>query len=455
MIKILCSLVFILSMPRQSEAQEPKFEVKFSEPLAVFVFLQNLSTHVADNPFKMAFSRSKYNDAHFQQLIEKFDSLHLVYSYEFSDYPFGARMPLLTDRLLKKNLIDAGSLSDFAFRTLGILPNTDLQGLTEILSAFTPVYRELIYGPNKAVFERQLAEIGNYVRTRDIGHYFEMGLTFYGSRWDNAIPFEICLYPLPDPHGFTAEAFFNNAVSAIPTNLKDYDLILGIMMHEVFHMIYNEQPLALKDRIYRWFTSDTSKGSTYAYELMNEAFATVLGNGYVYASLHGSPDTTQWYHQDYIDAAAHKLYPMVKNYIEGKRTIDSDFVRNYIRLCDPKWLSEMDNLLTYRFVISDSDRDFGEISANYPYASYSDFESPIDRANMEKMFGTPVTKVVIVSGDREKKFALIKSVFPELAHTAFHADREFTYHVMLKDKTQLIVINRIKTPTAALLKRVF
>ena len=455
MIKILCSLAVILSLPWQSEAQEPKFEVKFSEPLAVFIFVQNLSTHVADNPFKMAFSRSKYNDAPFQQLIEKFDSLHLVYSYEFSDYPFGARMPLLTDRLLKKNLIDGGSLSDFAFRTLGILPNADLQGLTEILSAFTPIYRELIYEPNKAVFERQLAEIGNYVQTRDIGRYFEMGLTFYGSQWDNAIPFEICLYPLPDPHGFTAEAFFNNAVSAIPTNLKDYDLILSIMMHEVYHMMYNEQPLALKDRVRGWFTSDTSKGSTYAYELMNEAFATVLGNGYVYTSLHGSPDTTEWYHQNYINAAAHKLYPMVKSYIEGKRTIDLDFIQNYIRLCDPKWLLEMDNLLTYRFVISDSDRDFEEIGANYPYASYSDFESPINRGNMEKMSSTPVTKVVIVSGDREKEFALIKSVFSELAHTVFRADCEFTYHVMLKDKTQLIVINRIRTPTVALLKKVF
>ncbi len=150
-----------------------------------------------------------------------------------------------------------------------------------ILDAFTPVYNELIYHPNKEKFEKQLKSLSDYFVSKNVAGYFQTGVLFYNSVWDNSIPFEIALYPLPDPKGFTAEAFINNAVCAIPTNEGNYDGLLSIMMHEIFHMIYNEQSLKVKEDMKRWFNANPSKCSTYAFWLMNEAFATVFRrNGY-------------------------------------------------------------------------------------------------------------------------------------------------------------------------------
>src|ERR1700735_5574044 len=137
-----------------------------------------------------------------------------------------------------------------------------------------------------------------------------MALRFYGTSWDDSIPFEVALYPLPNARGFTAEAFINDAVSAVPTNEKEYNGLLSIMLHEIFHMIYNEQPLKMKQDISNWFVTNSSRCSNYAYWLMNEAFATVLGNGYVYAKLNGKVDTGAWYNQPYINAMAKKMYPL-------------------------------------------------------------------------------------------------------------------------------------------------
>src|SRR5690606_24811418 len=125
-------------------------------------------------------------------------------------------------------------------------------------------------------FEQQLLEITKYSSEKKIENYFETGLIFYNSSWDNSIPFEIAFYPLPNSQGFTAQAFFNNFISAIPSNLKDYKDLFSVMLHEIFHIIYNEQSLEVKTEIDKYFAENNSKSSNYAYQLLNEVLATSL-----------------------------------------------------------------------------------------------------------------------------------------------------------------------------------
>ncbi len=450
--------VILIFFGKATLAQQPKFEVKFSEPLAVFIFVQNLSAHYPDNPFKNAFTTSAYNEAKYKNLILRFDSLTFNYAYEFPTFPIGSKMPGLTDRLLKKNLIDCGSLEDFKIRSLGLIPNSELLELTAILEEFSPVYRELIYMPNKNKFNQQLKSLSAYIISKNIPAYFEMGLRFYGTTWDNSIPFEIVLYPLPNPKGFTAEAFINNAVSAIPTGEKEFDGVLGIMLHEIFHMIYNEQPLKMKQDISRWFRANPSRCSNYAYWLMNEAFATALGNGYVYGSLSGKVDTGVWYNQKYINLMAKKMYPLVTEYIGKKEPIDQDFINSYIKIYEDNysgWLNELGNLLTYRYVLTDDDRDFDMIGHNYPYTSYAEEDEPVTGMTIEKMSHIPITKLVIVSKTHQAELEMLKRSFAELMKWQYEPDKEFAYHVFLKDKTQLIIINRFATSTIDLLNKTF
>jgi len=191
---------------------------------------------------------------------------------------------------------------------------------------------------------------------------------------------------------------------------------------------------------------------------MNEAFATVLGNGYVYAKLNGGPDTTNWYNQEYINQMAKKIYPLVNQYILADKPMDQDFVYEYIRIYQDNfsnWMKELNNLMTYRFVISDNNDDFKSISQNYPYSSYSEYEDNFLQSTIDKIKITPVTKLIIISNEHKNRLQLIKNSFVELKKWNYDADKEFTAHFFLNDKTQLIIINKVTSATINLLNKSF
>jgi len=452
--KLLLALLF-LSTSVVAVAQKPVFNIKYSERLAVFVFIENLSANYPDNPFKTAFNASKYNTDLYKGLITEFDTLAIDYDYQFPDYPYGSKLPGMTRELIKKNLIIANTLADFKLITTGLVPNNPLNRLTFIIEKFTPVYNELIYAPNKKQFENQLAEIIRYSNSNDISGYFDVGLRFYGASWDSSIPFEIAFYPLPNSQGFTAQAFYNNFISAIEVSLTDYKGLFSVMLHEIFHIIYDEQPLAVKNNLYQAFKGNPSKNSAYAYLLLNEALATAMGNGYVYEKLDGKQDPENWYNNKYINAMAKQIYPLITQYINQKKSVDKAFVDAYIKIYDtnfPEWINEMNNIMTYRYMLSEKFEDFGIVRQVYRRRSMSEEQDEITEASVEKLKDTPLTKIIIVSKDNADKLALLKRKFPELKKWKYKAGDEFTYTVLLSDKTHLFIINQKITPTETLIK---
>lgn len=435
--------------------QNIKFNIKYSEPLAVFIFMQNLSDNYPDNVFKAEFQKSKYNNDNYKKLIEKFDNLAIDYSYQFEGFPYGSKARMQTRDVLKKNLIETNTLNDFKLRSIGILPNNVLNDLTACITSFTPIYNELIYQPNKEQFEKQLAEIKDYSNNNQLDDYFEKGLIFYNSSWDQSIPFEIAFYPFPESDYFNAQAFYNNFVSAIQTDLKDYKDLFSVMMHETYHIIYNEQTLEFKSQIDEAFKKNPSKSSNYAYLLMNEVLATALGNGYVYEKLNnGKPDVNDWYFHEYINLMSRKIYPLVKEYITEKKAIDKSFIDQYIQLYEtnfPNWINEPDNIMTYRYIISENKDDLTTIRRKFRYRSMEENESEISSGSIDTMKKTPLTKIIIISKDSPQKLNLIKSKFTELKKWNYSSDKEFVQKFLLDDKSQLIIINQKKSSLDKLL----
>jgi hypothetical protein len=139
-------------------AQKPTFNIKYSEQLAVFEFIQNLSEDYPENVFKTEFSKSKYNTEKYKNLISKFYKLSIDYSYDFEEFPNGSKIPMQSRDILKKNLIETENLKDFKTRSIGIVTNKTLSDLTEIITEFKSIYNELIYEPNKEKFEQQIKD---------------------------------------------------------------------------------------------------------------------------------------------------------------------------------------------------------------------------------------------------------------------------------------------------------
>ena len=439
-----------------SFAQKPTFEIKYSEQLAVFVFIQNLSENYPENVFKTEFEKSKYNIEKYKNSIAKFDKLAIDYSYEFAEYPNGSKIPMQTRDILKKNLIESENLRDFKIRTVGIITNKTLKDLTDLIVEFTPIYNELIYNPNKYKFEKQILDITKYSTENKIENYFETGLTFYNSSWDNSIPFKIAFYPLPNSQGFTAQAFYNNFISAIQTNLKDFKDLFSVMLHEIYHIIYNEQSLEVKTEIDKNFQESKLKSSNYAYQLLNEVLATSLGNGYVYEKLDGKIDSGEWYNRKYINLMAKQIYPLINEYISQRKPIDKNFIDSYITQYEknyPNWINELDNIFTYRYVITENEKDFYIIDQKYSYRSSANYETEITKSGIEKMKKSPLTKLIIISQNNKEKLNLVKKEFKELNKWKFNSENEFSYKILLDDKSQLIVINQKKSTTEMLINK--
>ena len=455
-INIVTKYLFLL-LAVQTFGQNATFKIKYSEQLAVFVFLENLSDYYPDNTFKTEFQNSKYNIEKYKNIISKFDQLYISYSFRFEDFPYGSKKTMQTQDILKKNLIETDNLNDFKVRSMGMIPNKTLSDLGECISEFTPIYNELIYNPNREKFEKQLDEIKKYSEEHQIENYFKTGLVFYNSSWDNSIPFEAAFYPLPNSKGFTASAFCNNFVSAIQTDLKSHKDLFSVMMHETYHIVYDEESLEVKREIDTYFKENKSKCSNYAYQLLNEVLATVLGNGYVYEKLDGKVDAGEWYNNNYINLMAKQIYPLTKEYIEQKKPIDKNFIDQYIQLYEtnfPDWISELSNIMTYRYVITENEKDFSTINKMFRYRSRTEYEDQITENSIEKMKQTPLTKMVIISKDSKEKIKMLKNKFNELKNWKANPDKEFADKIFLADKSQLIIVNQKKSDLQVLINSI-
>lgn len=449
------SLLICFLISWRAQSQGPQIEVKFSEPLAVYMYVEHLSSHKSDNAFKRQFQKSKYNTEKMKSLLAHYDTLTISYAYEYTEFPYASKLPGFTEFSIKKCLVNSANLKEFKRKATGIIPNANLLQLSAILYEFQSVYRELVYQPNKKQFEKQLKEITEYVKSKKISGYIDEALVFYKSYWDESIPFEVALYPLPDSDGFSAEAFNNTSVCALKTNMKDYNVMMSVMLHEVFHILYDEQPLQVKNHVWEWFSKNPSNCRTYAYLLLNEALATSLGNGYVFEALTGKIDKDDWYDRKYIHQMARKMYPLVKEYLKEKKSMDENFVNEYIKIYEENfkvWLTELDNLMCYRYVLSENTSDFDAVSQAYPYSSFFEYQDEISQNTIDALKSKPLTKMIVISKENEIKLNLVKKNFPELKDWKFKAKKDFLYSAFLSDKTHLIIVNVVNSPLSEQLK---
>lgn len=452
-------IIFIIAIISNSlfGQTHPDINIKFSKLYATYDFVQKLSDYYPDNEYKKSFKSSKYNTENYSKLITQIDTLDIHESYSFKKFPATQKRSVMTISMLQKNLINSASLEEFKSKTFGIIPSSELVKFSNILSAFQPIYDSLIYLPNKKAFENKLKTLSDYVQKSNLSLLFKSGLNFYGSEWDNSIPLDIAIVPSKGM-GFTATVFFNQAVSEVPLDFQQNDVLFSVLMHEVYHIQYDEQPLKVKQNLQLWFKENASTNSTYAYLLLNEVLATALGNGYVFEQLNGKPDAGEWYNNSYVNLMAKEIYPTVKEYLSKGKTIDKDFVNKYISIYDSKfsdWNNELDNLMTYRYVVTDDKKDVSYFSKNYRNASIRYTEVPVKDADLSKIKETPITKVFIISSNNKDELNRIKDTFPELENWNYNTKNEFVYTTSLRDKTKLIVINRITTPFIELFEKEF
>jgi len=434
-----------------------KFKVAYAELYATYDFLSKLSDSYPDNALKSEFSKSRYNTETCRKMIRQLDTLKLDYTYYFEQYPPTLKNAFSSRSQFEKNLIDSQTITEFKTKSFGVVPNNELTDLSNIIETFVPIYNELIYQPNKASFQAQISSINSALAYNDVATIYHDVMRFYGTAWDKDIPFEVIAYPSIGKSGIGARAFLNISVIRFPLNFKSYDVLFSVMLHEIFHIGYDSQPIKMKNNMKAWFENTLSNNSQYAFLLLNEVLATAMGNGYAYEKLKGSVDTEDWYYTKYVNLLAREIYPVVCNYLAQGKTIDEEFIKTYVNLYDTKfssWSKELDNILTYRAILCDDMDDTRYFRRNYPYSIHKTIME-VTAKSIEELQKLPITKVIIISGDHTGKLKTIKNHFPELKDMKFNPKLEFIKTVDLEDRTKLLIISRHASSVESLMKKKF
>jgi len=434
-----------------------QFKVAYAELYAVYDFLEKISDNYPGNAFKTEFLASKYNTEKYKSLVSQLDTLKIDYAYNFDQYSPTLKTALASRSLIEKNLIGSRTVKDFQAKCFGIIPNDELSALSDIIEAFIPIYNEIIYLPNKEAFENQLSIINKQLTKNDVSKIYNDVMKFYGTDWDNDIPFEIIAYPTVGKSGIGARAFLNIAVIRFPLSFKSHDVLFSVMLHEIFHIGYDSQPILMKNNIKNWFENTQSINRQYAFLLLNEVLATALGNGYAYEKLKGSADAEDWYYTKYINLLAKEIYPMICSYLGQGKSIDEAFIKTYVNLYDTKFLSwskELDNILTYRAILCDDIDDTRYFRRNYPYSIHKTILD-LSQKSIEELQKLPLTKVIIISRSHSEKLKSLKNHFAELMGLKFNSKLEFIKAVGLKNGTQLLIINKHASSVEDLMKKEF
>lgn len=423
--RILALFIIVLLLPLGASAA-PLLNFKISKPLCLLVFLET----AAGDPHGSVTLRdyisaniAEEDTAAFRQTVRKFAMLNMDSKYTLSQYPPQRQKPRSSANLIKIAAIQSDNLQDFFDRITGVLPNEQLLQLKEVFIEADVFYDKIIFRKTKTALERRLAELKLY---NDKTKYaFLRFKTFYGSTWPDNMPFTVAIYPIPAATGNVIATPHNNSLTlAVLTEQHDHENRMGVIMHEICHVLYEQQPLALQWKLDSAFAEDTSLVAQYAYTYLDEALATACGNGWMVEHLAGKPNKDNWYNDEYINAYAHALYPMVKGYVENFRTIDKRFIASAISIFEQKFPGaalEYNNIFNRMNIYTDAAsneqyRSIMNILEGYYRISGSYSSYPITDPQSLSLASTSLsTQLFIIHTDHKANFSALKQLFPELS----------------------------------------
>ena len=339
---ILVCFSFIQAIHSQS------IEVKLSPVMGMFNLLETLQGATGTSPTLRKQAEDQLPGEVWQQALQDYQNLRTEYQFIRDGYPPSRKVILSTRKLLMLAAAHASDLQDFQTRITGILPNQDMIKLIRILKTIEPYYLKIFWDPYRTVLENMQNEMTS--RAPRILPLFKQAKAFYQTAWPESLPFIVNLYPIPALEGNTAATPYGNVLVCgfLTRHPGAAGHLESIIVHEMCHLLYEEQSQQVQNNIDTWFATESSPYRSFAYSYLDEGLATAIGNGWAEKELHGQLDTAQWYNDPTINGFAKALYPMIENYFSQNRVLDQPFVHQAVAAFAqsfPKSLFSFENLL--------------------------------------------------------------------------------------------------------------
>lgn len=420
--KVLLAVLLLLS---SAASASPRVSLKISKPFALLTFMRAGANdpHVSTTLAKYVRGHvPKRDSVRFYKAVYQFEMLELENSMVFSEYPEARQKPRSLAGMLNNAAIKANTTEEFLAAIVGIIPNERWMQLKASLQVAEQLYDQIMT-PHDADLRKQQQALEQYAEATD--GIFTKLKRFYGSTWSNDMPFTISLFAIPGAKGNSTAAPYSNTLAlGVLTGEKEHEMRMGVAIHEICHVLYEEQPLTLQWALDSVFRKNKSIYAPYAYAYFDEALATACGNGWAYRRLVGRDDTGDWYNDEYINGFAKAIYPLVRSYISDGKTIDKNFVKKAIVLFEktfPKapyaYASLFNSLHFYTDAKDHTEYEviYKTLARRFRITSSSGSYPVTDKMSVEQISSSAGPQLVVIHTNHSVNWSMLRKQFPEIA----------------------------------------
>ncbi len=449
-------LLPFISLFTSSLKSQSLLKFKISRPYCLMNFIETAyGGHGSSQTLRDSITAHTKGDKAFADLVEQYRSIPLDFSWKRAEYPENRRPNRSTYDLVSAAAVQANDIDDFMNRIAGIIPNSDLSKLSNILKKVEPYYERIMWQPYGTQILSQIDSLQRYQTKAN--EAFKKLKKFYNTSWSDDLPFTVAIYPIAaqrrKPTHTTATVHANNLCVSVLTQERRYAERMGVILHEISHALYDEQSVAFQHELEGYFSKNKSPYTEGARNFLNEAVATACGQGWVHNFLAGKPDPSSWYHDEYIDGFARALYPMVADYINNDKPMDVFFINEAVRLFGvtfPKaaYDAKMRMNRLHLYMNSEDKVTVNKLQGHlFEFFNISSMStsSPISAPeSIEDIKKTPSeTLVFMIDKDFEKTFKTLKTVLPDFKNQKYNLKEDFVL-AFLDTNNRLVVI--IKSP---------
>lgn len=358
----------------------------------------------------------------FSKLLDEIGSIQVTSNSEGENSDAEEENRLSADDLVVTQSGLAIDLNDFSGRLTNFFHISFHSEFFRLLRHFEPIYKSLIWDENFGEMVKYKELIEKNLIDWDFSNRLKKILIFYNGNWPNDYPINISLFTLPKDTK-ASNASSHNAFESFSVIIGEKDFVgrIGVLVHEISHTFFETETKQFKKELKRFFDESKNPSKGVAYQYLNEALATAIGNGAFFRDVTGNLDTTSWYNNKIIDGAAKAILPLYDEYIKAGQTMDQAFVERYIELFDKEFPNAANNLsiiLNNARLISDGNTiSLGELSKIMEKAlkiSITGWSAPLNHKYTYGYFEENFTKIVVIDMKELKQLYDAKKVYPNI-----------------------------------------
>lgn len=355
------AVVFLLSLLSMVVKAEVGFSFQTSRLGSLFKMMNQLAERNPHHPYYTLADSSKLYTPALRRLVEAADDVSWE-TIRYQAVPESRRVGRSTRDFFLTAAYRSASFAELRERTIGYLPLSDQEKVLRAMEGLAPVFDALVWKPCQARADTQTGALTAYARQHNLSAFFRDAIAFYGAAVPDSMDYKVYINPLPKGMNyFTAQPFQGVLISDMPYRVTRWDDIMAVIMHEIGHVLYAEQPPAVQHRLEERFLPK-SGGARFsngiAYTWLDETLATIVGNGACYRYLTGRIDTSDWYNDPTINRFAHDLYPAAARMLEQHRSVTdpafADTALAVFQKAFPKARTGPKQLLPFHTLIADT-----------------------------------------------------------------------------------------------------